>query len=93
MFRDAGLRILNDEPQTIADIEVVLDGYDPERRIGYEYIADGEASASPSTEAFATGAQERRLLVVPACSLSELRRVASTFLADIEVVDAGTSQR
>ena len=41
-FRAAGLRIFVDEPVTAAGAALTVDGFDRERRIGYEYVAEGE---------------------------------------------------
>ncbi len=89
MFREAGLRILNDERLPSADIEVVLDGYDPARRIGYEYIADGEAAVSPKRDGLTALVSGDKILVVDACSLEALRHAASEFLAMALAQDAG----
>lgn len=89
LFRDAGLRILNDEPLHGSAIEVVLDGYDPERHIGYEYIDASEAAQSLGTEARVKLGRDHRLLFLDACSLDELRRAASSFLERATSPDAG----
>ena len=89
LFRDAGFRILNDEPLPNSHIEVVLDGYDPERRVGYEYIDEREAALSLGRAEQEGAASDHRLLIIDACSLDELRRVASLFLATATAPDAG----
>ncbi len=91
LFRDAGLRILNDEPLLGAAIEVVLDGYDPERHIGYEYIDASEAAQSLSADERVNLARDHRLLFLDACSLDELRRAASSFLERATSPDAGSN--
>ena len=89
LFRDAGFRILNDEPLPDSPIEVVLDGYDPERRVGYEYIDEREAALSLARAEQEGAARDHRLLIIDACSLGELRRAASLFLATATAPDAG----
>ncbi|MCX7024345.1 MAG: hypothetical protein NT080_06975 [Spirochaetes bacterium] len=37
-FEAAGLRILDDQPLTMGDVKVLLDGFDPSARVGYEFI-------------------------------------------------------
>lgn len=92
MFRDAGLRILNDEPLGESLMEVMLDGYDPERGVGYEYIAASESAMSMSEEEQQAVTEEGRILVVRSCSMEELRRRASEFLAALPAApDAGVA--
>jgi hypothetical protein len=84
-FRRAGLRILRDQKIAVAGGEVTLDGYDPERQIGYEYIAAEETGIDLSAE-------ERRalehqalpaVLIIDATDEAELRRRAQQFLAKL----------
>lgn len=95
MFRDAGFRILNDEPfnQAAIDqaaIEVVLDGYDPEQGVGYEYIDASEVGADVSAEERAALANHGRILVIGDCSLDTLTERAAAFLEGVvTATDAG----
>jgi hypothetical protein len=81
LFRDAGLRIVNDRALLGADLSVTLDGYDPEQGVGYEYIArqerDTDLSASESHSLRAAG----NILILEAATLDELEEAASAFLA------------
>jgi hypothetical protein len=47
VFVRAGLTVLEDFPLLLGNYQLLLDGYDPERRIGYEYIttANGDREA------------------------------------------------
>lgn len=90
LFRDAGFRILNDELLPDSPIEVVLDGYDPEQRIGYEYIDASEAAQSLARSEQEKASGDVRVLVLDACSLDELRRTASSFLSAATTADASS---
>ena len=93
MFRDAGFRILNDEPLEESHIEVVLDGYDPEKKVGYEYISASEARESISESEADELARHWSLLILRSCSLAHLRRGASEFLARVpRARDAGVAE-
>jgi hypothetical protein len=70
-------------------IEVVLDGYDPEQKIGYEYIDASEAAQSLGRTEQENASGDARLLIIEACSLDELRRAASSFLSSATIPDAG----
>jgi hypothetical protein len=41
-FRAAGFRIVADVPLGEGDVTLTIDGFDPERRVGYEYVAAKE---------------------------------------------------
>jgi hypothetical protein len=41
-FRAAGFRIVADVPLSEGDVALTVDGFDPERRVGYEYVAAEE---------------------------------------------------
>ena len=47
VFEQAGIRILEEYPLMLGSYKLLLDGYDPERRIGYEYVttAGGDREA------------------------------------------------
>lgn len=94
MFRDAGLRIVNDYPFRKTDIEVTLDGYDPERGIGFEYLAPSERGADLSqSEGLALANED--VFLVNGGSLEELERAAERFLSrfssEIPNTSAGTN--
>ena len=81
-FRQAELRILRDYRLATAAGEVTLDGFDPERGIGYEYIAVEERDVDPSAaERVALGAMTGvRVLLVEAGSADRVAAAADAFL-------------
>jgi acetyl esterase/lipase len=83
LFREAGLRILNDVLFIEAGIEVTLDGYDPERRIGYEYVAREEMGLELSPADLARLRGHPRIFVATGGSHDELRLAAEIFLAAV----------
>ncbi len=85
IFRAAGFRILNDEPVRVATIEITLDGYDPERLVGYEYIDPLEASLSLDANQRRVLTKNAKILVLSACDIEELRARASAFLKALPV--------
>ncbi|MCP4446114.1 MAG: hypothetical protein GY811_12325 [Myxococcales bacterium] len=94
MFRQAGFRVLNDEPLLHSHIEMVLDGYDPEQKVGYEYIDSREAAESISRKEGDALSRDSRILIVRSCSIDELRHAASSFLERTLVAsDAGLPSR
>lgn len=38
LFREAGFKIVEDYPFKEGEVEVSLDGYDPDARVGYEFL-------------------------------------------------------
>ena len=62
------------------DIEVTLDGYDPERGIGYEYLAASERGIDLSPAERAALA-EQRILLVQGTDLDDLERLSERFLS------------
>ncbi len=80
-FRDAGLRILEDVPLS-APVAITLDGFDPERRVGYEYVAPEEARdlAEVDRAALRRGT-DPRVLVLTACGPSRCAAEIEAFLA------------
>ena len=83
LFRDAGLRVVNDRPFRRAEVELTLDGYDPERGIGYEYIAPGEGGTDVSASEVLALQSEAQILVVEGGTLDALETAAKAFLARI----------
>jgi hypothetical protein len=82
-FRAAGLRIREDVRLAGTGYELTVDGFDPERGVGYEYdaagergsdLGDGEADALARDPAL-------RILVLAACAPPELEAQAARFLA------------
>jgi hypothetical protein len=84
-FRAAGLRIVEDVQLEESGVTLVADGFDPVRRVGYEYIAReeqgleldaGERAQLPAM----TGV---RLLVTEEVTAGALERAADAFLAEL----------
>lgn len=88
-FRAAGLRVRFDVPvvSEVVDaeggaFELSVDGYDPQARIGFEYVAASEADTDLSAAERAALAQdsEHRILVID--EVAEAQRAA--FLAEVD---------
>ena len=84
-FRAAGLRILEDVALEIDGVTLVADGFDPVRRVGYEYIAAEERDVELDA-----GERERlaampavRILVTEEAAAGDLERAADAFLAEL----------
>lgn len=85
-FRAAGLRILADRRVTGDGYDVTLDGWDPSRRIGYEYVAAGEVGTDlDDTERAALAADSTlHVLVIDATTAARVTAEADQFLAGFE---------
>lgn len=82
-FRAAGLRIVEDVTIEVDGVMLVADGFDPARRVGYEYVAAEERGLeldSAERERLAGGAAVR-ILVTEAAAAAELERAIEAFLA------------
>lgn len=77
MFRDAGYRILYDRPLVLGDVRVAVDGYDPQRRVGFEYIAAPEVGVWSGE----VDGDEPRILVVGPAARRRVSEAARAFLA------------
>lgn len=77
MFREAGMRVLNDVSIELGSIEVTLDGFDPQRGVGYEYIAPQE------DEVDLPNVPELKILVLSGASREQLRAQAEAFLLSL----------
>ncbi len=84
-FRAAGLRIVEDVPLETGGVTLVADGFDPARRVGYEYIAAEERDVELDA-----GERERlagmtavRVLVTDAAAAGDLEHAADAFLAEL----------
>ena len=84
-FRLAGFRIREDVTITAPRFHVTLDGLDPARGVGYEYIASNEIDSDlTAQEARALAADERSLvLVLLPVDPVQLQRRAAAFLAQV----------
>ncbi len=80
LFRNAGLRIVNDRFYSEGGVELTLDGYDPERRIGYEYLAAQEQGTDLGEDELKLLGDQRKLLVLKPSSLDEIEDEAKRFL-------------
>lgn len=83
-FRAAGLRVRYDVLVARAGAyELTVDGYDPERRTGYEYVAERERERDleAGERAQLARAAEVRILVIDAASATEIAARADAFLA------------
>lgn len=81
-FRDAGFRILHDIPVRGAGFELTLDGFDPRRKVGFEYIDPREAGAElDAAERQALSKSELRVLIVDSGDAHAISAAASGFLA------------
>jgi hypothetical protein len=93
-FRRAGLRVLYDIAIDHADSQLTLDGYDPDRRIGFEYIAADERGADlvDRERAQLSGAaldpNAPSILIVDAAPAHEVGELADAFLAKFSGLEA-----
>lgn len=87
-FRAAGLRIVEDVALRAGDTDITLDGFDPARRVGYEYVAAEERAAARPAEI--TGA---RVLVIESADAAAIERAVDRFLAGLESVAEDEPQR
>ncbi len=71
-FRAAGLRIRQDVPVG----GVTLDGADPQKQIGYEYVAEGEVDAAPKADGWS-------ILVIAATDVAQLTARVDAFLSGL----------
>lgn len=81
MFRGAGLRIVNDHAFHSSDVEVTLDGYDPERGVGYEYVAREEEGTDLSAEELVALEKVAGIFTATGGSLEQLQEQARVFLS------------
>ena len=92
VFRDAGLRVERDHPFTEGGLHVVLDGFDVDRRVGFEFItteAGDRAEFTPEVIAALEARMQQGelfLLLVDECDIPDadtLRFAARAFLATL----------
>jgi hypothetical protein len=80
-FRAAGYRILNDVPVRGAGYQVTLDGFDPKRKVGFEYVDPRERGADLDTaERAALARSELKVLIVDAAHGPAVEAMAKAFL-------------
>lgn len=84
LFRGRGLRILRDVEVTINGTPLTVDGYDPQRRLGFEYTDPAERAVQPENRGLAQRrAGEPRVLLLAPGDESTITEKAQRFL-DIE---------
>ena len=84
MFRTNGFRVVYDVRVTTANVEVTLDGFDPARKVGFEYIDTSERGVDLSAEEKdALGRTDNRILIVTATDRANLERQARAFLVSV----------
>lgn len=83
-FRAAGLRVLEDVSLDTDGVSLVVDGFDPERRVGYEYVASEERDLElEAGERRRLSAQPGlRILVLDAADAGAVEQAADRFLAE-----------
>jgi hypothetical protein len=91
VFRAAGLRLRYDVRVVGAGYEFTADGYDPERRIGFEYIAPAEIGTDISgDEPARLAADDRvRILLIGPADARTVAAAADAFAARHLHPDAG----
>lgn len=84
-FRAAGLRVVEDVPLEVDGAALVVDGFDPARRIGYEYLAADELGLElgPAEREALAASRAVRLLVHEPAAAGALERAAEAFLAEL----------
>jgi hypothetical protein len=87
-FRSAGLRVLHDVRVSEPGFDITLDGYDPERGVGFEYIAPAEQGTDiDADERRALSTSKRAILILDAAGEQRVSGAADAFLASLP--DAG----
>lgn len=84
-LRAAGLRVVADVPLGAGGVEVTLDGFDPARRIGYEYVAADERGADldDAEREHLAGLAGARVLVIDSGDAEAVSGAIDRFLADV----------
>jgi hypothetical protein len=89
MFRDAGLRILSDVPVELPGAVFTVDGFDPERRIGYEYLDEQELGLDlEEAELTWLKQNDTSILVIEPTTSDRVESIAQRFLQRL-TPDAG----
>jgi len=89
-FRAAGLRIVEDVTLDVDGVTLVVDGFDPARRVGYEYVAAEEQGVEldgAERERLA-GLGAVRILVAEPAPAAALERAMAAFLAELPAAPA-----
>ncbi|HEU5055054.1 MAG TPA: hypothetical protein VFU21_00955 [Kofleriaceae bacterium] len=84
-FRAAGMRIVEDVALETGGVTLVADGFDPARRVGYEYIAGEERDVELAGDerALLAAMPDVRILVTDEATAGALEQAAAAFLADL----------
>jgi hypothetical protein len=82
-FRAAGLRVVEDVSLQVGDVALVVDGFDPARKVGFEYVAAEEREVELDAARRFAGTPSLRILVVDAASAEEVERSADAFLREL----------
>lgn len=84
-FRAAGFRVVEDTLLRDAGIELTLDGFDPARRVGYEYVATDERGADLTDDerAAVPGLPGVRVLIVDSSGAEAVAGAVDRFLAGV----------
>jgi hypothetical protein len=84
-LRAAGLRVVEDVPLRADGLDVTLDGFDPARRVGYEYVAADERGADldDGERARLAGLGDARVLVVDSAGAEQVTAAVERFAADL----------
>jgi len=92
MFRAAGLRIRYDVPRAGKGYSLTVDGFDPVRAIGFEYIAAEERSTDlkPAEVAALAASGDAILVVAATADAASIESRAAAFLARHATRDGGT---
>ena len=91
LLRAAGLRVVADVPLGAGGVEVTLDGFDPARRIGYEYVAADERGADldDAERPRIAGMAGTRVLVIDSGDAEAVTGAVERFLAAGDEASAG----
>jgi glucose/arabinose dehydrogenase len=82
-FRAAGLRMVADVALAVDGVMLVADGFDPARKVGYEYVARDDVALDAGARARLARSAALRILVVDAAPAAAVERAAADFLAEL----------
>lgn len=83
-FRAAGLRVVEDVTLELdGGAVLVVDGFDPARRVGFEYVAAEEREVELDAARQLAATSALRILVVDAASADQIERAADAFLREL----------
>ena len=89
-MRAAGLRIVEDVTLEVSGVSLVADGFDPVRRVGYEYVAAEERGLEldAAERERLSGLDSVRILVAEPAPAADLERTVEAFLAELPAAAA-----